>query len=144
MASVSGRTSAIDDILSTAMKIPNFVKRELAIKKVAEEMSIEENILRDHLSKFKALKSGQINRNKLYDQKAANLNKSKSGDYQVEMTILHIMINRNDLIKKVETDISLDSFRNKEIQSIVERISEIYSKKRTGNIKRYFPHAKYL
>ena len=129
MASVSGRTSAIDDILSTAMKIPNFVKRELAIKKVAEEMSIEENILRDHLSKFKALKSGQINRNKLYDQKAANLNKSKSGDYQVEMTILHIMINRNDLIKKVETDISLDSFRNKEIQSIVERISEIYSQK---------------
>ncbi|MCJ2534383.1 MAG: DNA primase, partial [Candidatus Thermoplasmatota archaeon] len=30
MASVSGRTSAIDDILSTAVKIPNFVKRELA------------------------------------------------------------------------------------------------------------------
>ena len=40
MASVSGRTSAIDDILSTAMKIPNFVKRELAIKKVAEEMDL--------------------------------------------------------------------------------------------------------
>jgi len=129
MASVSGRTSAIDDILSTAMKIPNFVRRELAIKKVAEEMSIEENILRDHLTKFKAFKSSQINRNKLYDQKTTNLNKSKSGDYQVEMTILYIMINRNDLIKKVETDISLDSFRNKEIQSIVERISEIYSQK---------------
>jgi replicative DNA helicase len=65
----------------------------------------------------------------LYDQKAANLNKSKSGEYQVGMTILSIMINRNDLIKNVETDISLDSFRNKEIQSIVERISEIYSQK---------------
>jgi DNA primase len=70
MASVSGRTSAIDDILSTAMKIPNFVKRELAIKKVAEEMSIEENILRDHMAKFKTFKNSQINRNKLYDQEA--------------------------------------------------------------------------
>jgi len=129
MASVSGRTSAIDDILSTAIKIPNFVKRELAIKKVAEEMSIEENILRNHLAKFKAFKSSQINRNKMHDQEATNLNKSKSGDYQVGMAILSIMINRNDLIKKVEADISLDSFRNKEIQSIVERISEIYSQK---------------
>ncbi|MFQ5685969.1 MAG: DNA primase [Candidatus Scalindua sp.] len=129
MASVAGRTSAIDDILSTAMKIPNFVKRELIIKNVAEEMSIEENILRDHLAKLKAFKSGQINRNKFYDQQAANSNKSKSGDYQVEMTILYIMINRNDLIKKVETDISLDSFRNKEIQSIVKRMTEIYSQK---------------
>jgi hypothetical protein len=39
------------------------------------------------------------------------------------------MINRNDLIKEVETDISLDSFRNKEIQSIVKRVSGIYSQK---------------
>ena len=56
--------------------------------------------MRDHLAKFKTFKNSQINRNKLHDQKAANLNKSKSGDYQVEMTILYIMINRNDLIKR--------------------------------------------
>ena len=129
MTSVSGKTSAIDDVLSTAMKIPNFIKRELAIRKIAEEMSIDENVLRDHLTKFKALKSGQINRGKLYDQEPGNLNKSESGAYQVEMTILSIIINRNDLIKKVETDIGFGSFRNKEIRSIVERISEIYSQK---------------
>ena len=129
MTSVSGKTSAIDDVLSTAMKIPNFIKRELAIRKIAEEMSIDENVLRDHLTKFKALKSGRINRGKLYDQEPGNLNKSESGAYQVEMTILSIIINRNDLIKKVETDIGFGSFRNKEIRSIVERISEIYSQK---------------
>lgn len=129
MSSVSGKTSAIDDVLSTAMKIPNFVKRELTIKRIAEEMSIEENILRDHLTRFKALKSGQIYRNKFHEQKTGNLNKLKSGDYQVEMAILSIIINRNDLIRKVETDIGFDSFRNKEIRSIVERIYEIYSQK---------------
>ena len=71
MSSVSGKTSAIDDVLSTTMKIPNFVKRELTIKRIAEEMSIEENILRDHLTRFKALKSGQIDRNKFHEQKPA-------------------------------------------------------------------------
>ena len=45
------------------------------------------------------------------------------------MAILSIMINRNDLIRKVEADIGFDSFRNKEIRSIVERIYEIYSQK---------------
>lgn len=139
MSSVSGKTSAIDDVLSTAMKIPNFVKRELTIKRIAEEMSIKENILRDHLTRFKALKSGQIDRNKLHEQKTGNLNKLKSGDYQVEMTILSIIINRNDLIRKVETDIGFDSFRNKEIRSIVERIYEIYSQKGQVTLNDVFP-----
>lgn len=139
MSSVSGKTSAIDDVLSTAMKIPNFVKRELTIKRIAEEMSIEENILRDHLTRFKALKSGQIYRNKFHEQKTGNLNKLKSGDYQVEMTILSIIINRNDLIRKVETDIGFDSFRNKEIRSIVERIYEIYSQKGQVTLNDVFP-----
>jgi DNA primase len=139
MSSVSGRTSAIDDVLSTAMKIPNFVKRELTIKRIAEEMSIEENILRDHLTRFKALKSGQIDRNKFHERKAGNLNKLKSGDYQVEMAILSIMINRNDLIRKVESDIGFDSFRNKEIRSIVEGIYEIYSQKGQVILNDVFP-----
>lgn len=139
MSSVSGKTSAIDDVLSTAMKIPNFVKRELTIKRIAEEMSIEENILRDHLTRFKALKSGQIDRNKFHEQKTGNLNKLKSGDYQVEMTILSIIINRNDLIRNVETDIGFDSFRNKEIRSIVERIYEIYSQKGQVTLNDVFP-----
>ncbi|OHB87538.1 MAG: DNA primase [Planctomycetes bacterium RIFCSPHIGHO2_02_FULL_40_12] len=139
MSSVSGKTSAIDDVLSTAMKIPNFVKRELTIKRIAEEMSIEENILRDHLTRFKALKSGQIDRNKFHEQKTGNLNKLKSGDYLVEMTILSIIINRNDLIRKVETDIGFDSFRNKEIRSIVERIYEIYSQKGRVILNDVFP-----
>ncbi|MEK6766936.1 MAG: DNA primase [Planctomycetota bacterium] len=139
MSSVSGKTSAIDDVLSTAMKIPNFVKRELTIKRIAEEMSIEENILRDHLTRFKALKSGQIDRNKFHEQKTGNLNKLKSGDYQVEMAILSIMINRNDLIRKVEADIGFDSFRNKEIRSIVERIYEIYSQKGQVILNDVFP-----
>jgi replicative DNA helicase len=48
------------------------------------------------------------------------------------MTIMGLMINRNDLIKKVKSDIGIDNFRVSEIQNIVEKISEIYSKK--GNV----------
>ena len=127
MSSVSGRTSAIDDILSTAMKIPDILKRDLTIKRVAEEMSIDEKLLRSHLTKFTGSKKRQTEARQPHDQITGNLSSAKSADYKVEMAILGLMINRNDLIKRVETDIGFDSFRNNEILSIAKRISEIYS-----------------
>ncbi|HDY68643.1 MAG TPA: DNA primase [Candidatus Scalindua sp.] len=139
MSSVSGKASAIDDILSTAIKIPNILKRELTIKRISEEMSIEENDLRKHLTKFKTFKRGQTDKNKIHDQITGNFNKSQSSTYKAEMEILGIMINRNDLIKKVESDIGVDNFSNEELRSIAERISEIYSQKGQVKLSDIFP-----
>jgi hypothetical protein len=55
------------------------------------------------------------------------------------MTILGLMINRNDLIKKVETDIGFDSFVNNETLSIAKGISEIYSQKGQVILSDIFP-----
>ncbi|MHC4308166.1 MAG: DNA primase, partial [Planctomycetota bacterium] len=139
MSTVSGRSSAIDDILSTAMKIPDVLKRDLTIKRVAEEMSIDEQLIRNHLTKFNGLKKGQIGKKKSHDQIAGKLNNTKTAEYQVEMTILGLMINRNDLIKKVETDIGFDSFVNNETLSIAKGISEIYSQKGQVILSDIFP-----
>ncbi|MFQ5962837.1 MAG: DNA primase [Candidatus Scalinduaceae bacterium] len=132
ISSVSGKTSAIEDIFSTAMKIPNILKRELTIKRIAEEMSIEEDILRKHLARFKSLQKNEMNRTKLYDRTldASLKNKIKPNSYRaetVEMTILGIMLTKNDLIKKIESDIGFNSFSNERLRCIAERISEIYS-----------------
>ncbi len=139
MSSVSGRSSAIDDILSTAMKIPDFIKRDLTIKRVAEEMSIDEQLLRNHLTKFKTLKKRQTDRNKFHVPTESNLNKSSSADHQVEMAIMGLMINRNDLIATVKSDIGFDNFRVNEIRNIVEEISGIYSKKGKVILSDIFP-----
>ncbi len=139
MSSVSGRSSAIDDILSTVMKIPDIIKRDLTIKRVAEEMSIDEQLLRNHLTKFKALKKKQADSKNFHDQIADNLNRSSSADHQVEMTIMGLIINRNDLIKKVKTVIGIDNFIDNKIRNIVESISEIYSKKGKVILSDIFP-----
>ncbi len=139
MSTVSGRSSAIDDILSTAMKIPDVLKRDLTIKRVAEEMSIDEQLIRNHLTKFNSLKKGQIGIKKSHDQIASKASNTKTADYQVEMTILGLMINRNDLIKKVESDIGFDSFINNEILSIAKGISEIYSRNGQVQLSDIFP-----
>ncbi|MHC4267560.1 MAG: DNA primase [Planctomycetota bacterium] len=139
MSSVSGRSSAIDNILSTVIKIPDIIKRDLTIKRVAEEMSIDEQLLRNHLTRFKTLKKEHADRNKFHDQIAGNSKKPSSADHQAEMTIMALMINRNDLIKKVMSDIGINNFRDNEIRNIVERISEIYSKKGKVILSDVFP-----
>ena len=51
MSTINGKSSAINDVLSTAMKMPDVIKRNLLIKRIAEEkeMSIDEATLRTHL-----------------------------------------------------------------------------------------------
>jgi len=144
MSTVSGKASAIDDILSTVVKIPNTLKRDLTVKRVAEEMSIEEKELRKHLSEF--LKKGKFGRNQAYDKKSEAPNKPKLNpdqkvgkdilgimksrkDLTVEKAILGIMISRNDLIGKVESNIGFDSFKYENLRNIAEKIFEIYSKR---------------
>ena len=134
MSSVSGKASAIDDILSTAIKIPNILKRELTIKRIAEEMSVEENDLRKHLKKDRPGK------NQLYNKKTDTLNKPKpNADQTIEMTILGIMINRNDLIKKVLSDIGLGNFSNENLRNIAARIFEIDSQGKNVELNDVFP-----
>jgi len=82
------------------MKIPDILKRDLTIKRVAEEMSIDEKLLRSHLTKFTGSKKRQTEARQPRDQITGNLSSAKSADYKVEMAILGLMINRNDLIKK--------------------------------------------
>jgi DNA primase len=134
MSSVSGKASAIDDILSTATKIPNILKRELTIKRIAEEMSVEENDLRKHLKKDRPGK------NQLYNKKTDTINKPKTNaDQTIEMTILGIMINRNDLIKKVLSDIGLGNFSNENLRNIAARIFEIDSQGKNVELNDVFP-----
>ncbi len=138
MSTVSGKASAIDDILSTVIKIPNTLKRELTIKRVAEEMSIEEKGLRKHLSEF--FTKDKFGRKQTYDKRLENLNKPKlNADQTVEKAILGIMISRNDFIEKIESNIGLDSFKNENFRNIAEKIFEIHSQRGHVELNDIFP-----
>ena len=49
MSTIHGKANAISDVLSTAMKMPDVIKRNLLVKWIAEEMSIDEVTLRSQL-----------------------------------------------------------------------------------------------
>ncbi|MCP5003905.1 MAG: DNA primase [Planctomycetes bacterium] len=135
-SSVNGKASAIDDILLSATKIPNILKRELMIKRIAEEMSLEENILRAHLSKFQPKQKQKWNTTKIRspEEPTETVSKLKSNAHStIEKTLLAIMVNRNDLIKKIELDLGFESFHNIALRNVAIRISEIYTQ--TGHVE---------
>lgn len=139
LSSVSGKASAIDEVLATAIKVPNILKRELTIKRISEEMSLDESLLRSHLARFKSLKKDQTAKRDLHNKMNEAINKKDSANLKVEKTVLGIIINRNDLIEKAESDIGLSNFSDSNLRDIAERIFHVYSQKRKVELSDIFP-----
>ncbi len=120
MSTINGRASAINDVLSTAMKMPDVIKRNLLIKRVAEEMSIDEATLRTHLKKFNK-QLPVSNRQQVVEHR---LNASA----KVERELLYLMLSCNDFIPRVLKEIGLEEFSNEDFLKITEEIIGLYSK----------------
>ena len=122
MSTINGKSSAINDVLSTAMKMPDVIKRNLLIKRIAEEkeMSIDEATLRTHLKKF--------NKQLSVTDKKHPVEHKLSASSKVERELLYLMLSCNDLISRVVKEIGLEEFSNKEFLKIAEKIVELYSK----------------
>jgi len=139
ISSVNGKASAINNILLSATRIPNILKRELTIKRIAEEMSVEENILRSHLTQFQQKQKGRTTKNG-FPQEPLTENRLKSNAHNtIENTLLSIMVTRNDLIKKIKLDFGFDSFSNMTLRNIAVRISEMYTQNGQVELKDISP-----
>ncbi|MGQ3685734.1 MAG: DNA primase [Candidatus Loosdrechtia sp.] len=119
MSTLQGKTNAINDVLSTAIKIPDSIKRNLLIKMIAEEMSVEETSLRAYLQKFKYMPATGIKGAVEHRTNASTL---------AEREVLYLMLSCNDLIPTVLQDIGLGEFSNKDLIAIAGKITELYHK----------------
>ncbi len=119
ISTIHGKAKAIHDVLSTAMKMPDVIKRNLLIKMIAEEMSIDETTLRNELKKFHKhpTSSGekQVTRQRLDASSIA------------ERELLYLMLSCNDLIPRVVKEIGLKELSSKNFLKIAEKIVELYT-----------------
>lgn len=120
MSTIHGKANAISDILSTAMKMPDVIKRNLLVKWIAEEMSIDEGTLRSQLKKF--------NKQPFAMDKKQTVEQRLDASSKVERELLYLMLSSNILIPKVLEEIGLEEFTNKDFQQIAEKTVELYQK----------------
>lgn len=120
MSTIHGKANAINDVLSTAMKMPDVIKRNLLVKWIAEEMSIDEGALRSQLKKF--------NKQPFTMDKKQTVEQRLDASSKVERELLYLMLSSNILIPKVLEEIGLEEFTNKDFQEIAKKIVELYQK----------------
>jgi len=120
MSTIHGKANAINDVLSTAMKMPDVIKRNLQIKRIAEEMSIDEDALRTHLKKFSKQSSLVPNKQDVKHRLDAS--------FMAERELLYLMLSCNELIPEVIEEIGLEEFSNNDLFKIAEKVIELYHK----------------
>ncbi|MGR3317025.1 MAG: DNA primase [Candidatus Anammoxibacter sp.] len=130
LKTVSDKAKVFNEIIITAMKIPDILKQNIQIKEIAEYINIDEAEVRKHLDqlKEKESKNPYSPRRDQY-QHARNidtLHLKKKASYQVEINLIRLMISDNKFIPLVRSNIGIEYLENKELLSIVETIFETY------------------
>ncbi|MBE7545977.1 DNA primase [Candidatus Kuenenia stuttgartiensis] len=122
MSTVHGKANALNNVLATAMKTPDAIKRNLLIKLISEEMSIDEAALWSHIKNVKRPLSVPANNN---NQKTKQRLDASS---MAEREILYLMLSCNSLIPRIINEKIPEEFDNKDFLEIAGRIVEIYQK----------------
>ncbi|OHB68597.1 MAG: DNA primase [Planctomycetes bacterium RBG_16_41_13] len=120
MSTVHGKANALNNVLATAMKMPDVIKRNLLIKLISEEMSIDEAALWSHIRNVKKPLSVPAKNN---NQKTKQRLDASS---MAEREILYLMLYCNSLIPGIINEKILEEFDNKDFLEIAGRIVEIY------------------
>lgn len=133
---VSGKAAAIDNVLSAAMKMPDIIKRNLTIKRIAEEMEIEETDLRKHL-RLKA-EENRLKKN-IPQPSALSLQPPLVASLLAQKEILGITLLHNEAIPKVLSEVGLEAFSDERLYKIAEKVFSLYGKRGIVNEKDLIP-----
>ncbi|GAB60867.1 MAG: DNA primase [Candidatus Jettenia sp.] len=118
ISTIHGKANAINDVLATAMKMPDIIKRNLLIKRIAEEMSIDEATLRIQQKKFNKV-TASIRNKQVAEQRL-------DASSRAERELLYLMLSCNDLIPRVVEEIGLEEFSNKDFSKIAQKMVALY------------------
>lgn len=128
---VSGKTKVFNDIILTAIKIPDILKRNIQIKEIAEKIKIDESEIRKHLNKrnekgSKSLYSRQENQYQSGKPDSSNLRR-QNASYRIETNLIRLMLLDNKFIPLMKNDIGFDNFLNERLRCITKTIFETYN-----------------
>jgi len=121
LTSAGGKVRVIDEILPMLERIRNRIVRESYVKKLADKLSLKEEVILDmmmslpHGGERRRKELKQIIQKKIYPK--------------TEETILQIMLHFNHLVPEIAEDGVLEDFENQKLKLIAKTLKEIYFEK---------------
>ncbi|MFN3466698.1 MAG: DNA primase, partial [Candidatus Brocadiales bacterium] len=127
LSTPSGKLATARELLPLIARIPDELKRELTIKHLAEELSVDEKVLRRQLSRQRL---GPAERPAL-NQQGAGHSAAKGVTYKgmAEKELLGLLLSHNELIEEYLLEMGHNKFINQTINQLAERAFEIYKAK---------------
>ncbi|MGR3221431.1 MAG: DNA primase [Candidatus Anammoxibacter sp.] len=131
LKTVSGKAGVFNEIIITAIKIPDILKQNIQIKEIAEYIKIDLKEVKKHLDLLK----GNEQKNSTFILKEEYkettyidpLHKKKlRASYQAETNLIRLIISDNKYISLVRDNIGIERFEDKELRSITEEIFKVY------------------
>lgn len=121
LTSAGGKVRVIDEILPMLERIRNRIVRESYVKKLADKLSLKEEVILDmmmslpHGGERRREELKQVIQKKIYPK--------------TEETILQIMLHFSHLVPEIAEDGVLEDFENQKLKLIAKTLKEIYFEK---------------
>jgi DNA primase len=123
----SGKLAVAREILSFVSRIPDELKKEIAIKHLAEEISIEEKVLRQTLSRQTSFPEGPGG------QKGSQVSPGSSKYKDIaEKELLGLLLAHNELIEEYLLEVGHNKLTNPMLNKLAETAFELY--KQNGKV----------
>lgn len=123
LSTVRGRAQAVEKAVSVMAKIRDGIKRSLWIKKVSENLSVDEGVI--HLSVNRARRTGSIaNGDVEIDVKRSP---SRAAEETAEHGLLRIILTDTNYLKRTMEELTPDDFQNpdaREIATVIFQLQE--------------------
>lgn len=136
LKTVSGKAKVFNEIIATAMKIPDILKQEVQIKEIAEKIKIDESRVRMQLKnlkdKTKKADFSKMEKRDRHDRTCLSDSRKLNASDLMEMNLIGLMISDNKFIPLVKCDIGLENFLNESLQCIVKATFDIFDN--TGSV----------
>ena len=113
-----GKARIVAGMLPTLAKIKNAVLKSSYLKRMSEELSVDEESIRSELKK---VKMGPVD-----TYRAQTESKEKKSESIAEMALLAIVLEDADPVKMIKKDLGFEKFKDRTIASILERVYELH------------------
>ena len=115
-----GKARIVEGMLPTLSKIKNAVLKSSYLKRMSEELAVDEESIRTELKKTKP--AATVFRTTV----AIDEDKRRTVPSLAETTLLAIVLEDADLVKKVEKELGFEKFKDESVTNILSRIGELH------------------
>lgn len=125
--STDGKVKITAELFPVLARVKNIVQRGIYLKKLAEELHLNEKIIYAEFERVTRERKGESRQEKLKDAGKTGINSSVAGGgIRAEAILLKLMLDDASIVPKVKENLEVEDFKNLDYRKILNGIFDIF------------------